>query len=95
MNKNQYLTKDNIDDKEKVMKDHLEYFSRWYNSALVWKTDKDKWGNGCWEKTFISIQTYKNLRIGISSFFDYTRIQLKRCNPPKFVTFLFANTSSI
>ena len=51
--------------------------------------------NKGWEKSFILIQTYNNLRVGIAQFFHYAKNVLKSQHPPAYIPFSFSNTSSV
>ena len=88
------MTSDNIKENKKDMRRFLDYFQKWYLKTLKRKEEKGVWDKGKRGKTFLSITTYNNLRVGIAAFLN-TKIVLLLSKPPAFVPFLPANTSLV
>lgn len=98
-NSSQRLTPENIDRVEKFVTNLLEsYFEKW---RLVSRCKKDD-GYPGWDKTFIPLLTYKNLRYSIYGFFHLARNVFKatsRYDLPaadkRYLPFLNSNTSAL
>ena len=80
-----------INEEEKRMKRYLEYLDDWYRQSLMEKEKKVK----DWDKTFMSITTYKNARMTVCGFFRYARLVFALPNPPLYIPFSHAGQSSI
>ena len=82
----------NLQDEVATIKRGLEYFETWKTKAKgLKKNGKDE----SWKKTFISEQTYKNMRITTRGFLGYAEAMLNAENPPDYVPYAHANQSSI
>jgi len=79
MNRFRRITKENIDDVEKVFKNSLMYFGNWYNDTqrAKDKLHKKEEKSMEWQKWFISPQSYLNWRTGICGFLRYCRYTWK------------------
>ena len=64
LNKNCWLTKENIDKETEEMKSNLECFEIWKKQVHEQKNKKQNW-----EKMFMAEKTCSNLRIGCAGFF--------------------------
>jgi hypothetical protein len=94
MNRNRQLRKDNIDEVEEKVKLGLRFFARWREDQLLSKAVFKQLHPSSkeWQKWFISHQTYLNMRIGTSGFFQCARYVLDQSGAQS-VPFLHSNTS--
>ena len=90
MNKQKSVTLENIDVYEAVMKESLEYFSKWRQAAISKKKEDKEW-----EKACISAVTFNNLRVQVVGFFKFARNILKMDKTIWNVPFLYSNQSSL
>ena len=91
LNSKVMITRDNIDSCEKMIKTFVgDFYDQWYENIDPNAVRKDR------HKHFISLITYKNLRLSMRGFFEYCRLALfKASNPPDFVLVSHSNSSSI
>ena len=91
LDKSKFITQQNITQYEKQIEDLMIYYHEWRKAALKRKDDNyDEW-----DRTFISQQTFNNLRIQISGFFQFAKLMLDSPKGPEYVPFLYSITSSI
>jgi hypothetical protein len=91
MNRQQRVTRDNVDQLEGAIRRRLVFFEKWRVDQLQKRAAK----SSKWEKSFLSHVTYLNMRIGLCGFFTYARYLLKESLTTTFVPFLHSNTSII
>ena len=84
-------TKENIDEYELEIKQHIEYFSRCRKAAMARKEQDDK----NWHFTAMDKKTFNFMRLTIVSSFAFARDVLNLPNAPKYVPILFSNQSIV
>ena len=95
LSRREKLTIENINTYEEHAKSLLQYFGDGKVAQLRRKNQKDP----MWEKSFMSHQTYKNLRKCVSGFFHFSRYMLAQVFPTMegltFIPMLCSNQSSL
>ncbi|KAJ3074597.1 hypothetical protein HDU98_010785 [Podochytrium sp. JEL0797] len=93
LNSRAFLNAGNIDEIETFVKNLLvNYFGAWHANVLQRRAD----GETGWMELFMSPVTYRNVRMGIASFFYFARQSIRIYDDPSFfVRMMLGNGSSL